>query len=850
MSSPKKLPLYLNPFVTNANVNLDILLLYTPQGHFPSLAPSGLPYLKGYLNSVFPSCDVKLKDLNAIYLNHVFSSEHLGKYFSPTDVRSARNAYLGQQDIDSYHNIPQFIKNHKTLENALRFFSQEYRNQKGLKKEGLYLNGNTLTYISEFKQTSREQILNAVAKGNKEKNIFFDFYKDKVLPFIAKQNVDVVGVSIYLPDQMIPSMLLTSMIKEEFPKIKIVVGGNYLSRFLDVIGRDDDFNKEIFSYWDALVIKEGEVPFRQILERVHSNKSFEGINQVVHKNDKGNIVFTSEPSKFPLIDMDKLPRPNFDGVFTDLDNAERVYLLPEDGYTFYTRRGCPQSCEFCTIHFANNFPSSRVSRSPDKVFEDIVYFYEKGGHVFSFGNETLTKKFMGSLAKKLNESNLEGIVLDGYTRTDQFIKGGRIDTEFINLIAPVFKFLQIGVESNNEETLSSMKKARNPTNDSELIKTLWDSGIRPHVFLLTGFPPEKKKYGNGTRNETINYHLRDAVLSLQFLKDNAHHILTVKPTALVLPRDDHHMLQRNGAKFEVNSNYDHELKIGIPEDLEFNIPYEKIRGNKKLDKRITQLFDALMKPYHFYTRNAPYHQRLFNMEEGIIWSLQNFNHEGENKGRTKSILRKFWNLSVGKDYVLALQELNKKSGVSPTKMKQLYLLIDKNRRENLIASQFPDPGDLYRLTDLLNMDLEIGNPTIKLDTKTTVTYPILSLSKKTTLPNLQNGHSVILPFGITIDLEGATEKPDGEHSSEKQQIVYSNAFSQEKLLLIFENMKEHGVTNAEELQKLIKEAGTNPETRNTLINILTLHPYINPESIKLDQENTSSYPISISKKKV
>ncbi|MEK6967133.1 MAG: radical SAM protein, partial [Nanoarchaeota archaeon] len=391
---------------------------------------------------------------------------------------------------------------------------------------------------------------------------------------------------------------------------------------------------------------------------------------------------------------------------------EQVFWTPSPVISMYTQRGCPyvtDRCEFCAIPTGNNAPGSGLQRSAEKVAEDMEYFQKKHNtKYFSFGNETLTRKFMLALTEELDKRGLEAVI-DGYTRTNQFTNG-QLDTDMVKKISKYFRFLQIGFESANEETLDSMKKGRKPFMDSELAKALFENNVYAHAFLMTGFPPKKEKYEGKGRDEYVNFHVRSGIETLKWLLDNQYSVGTYKNTKLVLPRDSK-MVEWKDGKAILLEKHSHEIVLRQHRDLEYNIPYGKINGSKKLDDAMTALFDLVQTPYRAFTHNAIYHQRQFMWDEGIRWSLENPDVARElfpiSEERAKKVLKKLWNAAVGQDYISAVEELKRiegKGGINAERKREhLQKTIDETREKNTMAKRFPKPDGLQSIEDLVEL---------------------------------------------------------------------------------------------------------------------------------------------------
>ena len=682
----------------NYNIGLNVLMATCPQSHPPTAPHPALPYLQGYLRKVFPNVQTTTKDLNAVFYASLFSEEQLKARFSPEEAAKIRKSYESQQDAQAYRDIPRFISHHQTLEDALNEVTRQHQEKYRLKKESLILRGNNFTYVSEHPGNSREGILEGINRERREGNIFYDFYNDEVIPPITEKKYDVVALSVHLPDQLLPTFLLASMIKEKSPKTKVVLGGNYVTRLKKTFTKNDEQNRALFDCIDAIVTYEGEWPLRQVLERIAESKDgtvdFSGINQVIYR--KGNqIVANLDRASMPRADMDALPRPDFDGIFTELNGNKSVYWTPTPVISLYTERGCKWAnvCDFCSIPWGNNTATGTGARSTTLVAQDMKFYQDRyGSTAFSFGNETLSRQFMSDLTDELDKLSVAANI-DGYTRTDQFRqKDGIIDANLIQKVGKYFRFLQLGIESGDEEALKSMRKSRTATSDSELVKALFENGIYSHAFFIVGFPPDKSYVGK-TRDDFMNFYLRSTLATLQWLDRNKEHVGTFKATPLYVPRDDGKMVVEDNGSFRIHTNYEHEIALGQARDLEPNVPYQKINGSTKLDRLLVRLFDEFEGPYRNYAHHTIYHQRLFNWREGVQWSQR-----GEEK-----LLRQIWNEAVGKEYMSAIQELHKKGGISQDKRERLQAMIQDAKSKNKLLRLFPE--GLTSIDQLVELDL-------------------------------------------------------------------------------------------------------------------------------------------------
>ncbi|MBF0382210.1 MAG: radical SAM protein [Magnetococcales bacterium] len=166
-------------------------------------------------------------------------------------------------------------------------------------------------------------------------NFLLPIYRRLAIHEMVKtiKTADVIGFSVYMWNIKL-SLALAHNIKKQNPQTLIVFGGpnvpDKVARFLD----DNPFI-------DICCHGEGEEVFLQILETYPSN-NWQNIPGISYKNSDGLLV--SNPRKNRLRDLDKIPSPYLDGVFTTLMQsfADEIWLA-----LWETNRGCPFSCSFC-----------------------------------------------------------------------------------------------------------------------------------------------------------------------------------------------------------------------------------------------------------------------------------------------------------------------------------------------------------------------------------------------------------------------------------------------------------------------------------------------------------------------
>jgi anaerobic magnesium-protoporphyrin IX monomethyl ester cyclase len=190
---------------------------------------------------------------------------------------------------------------------------------------------------------------------NQEMIDFYDDHKyifDKWLKLIGEKNPKWVGMSLLSPFSAASSMLLSRLIKEEYPHIKIVWGGTNIQHG----GLFRHIHEGTIDYF---IKGDGE---RAIIELLNGNTDFPGINKI-------DVIDQIEP-------LDDSLTPDYE----DIDWSKYKGNWARNVAFVSASRGCVRKCTFC-----NDFqlwPKYRF-KSAKKVAEQVRELCNK------YGRETI-----------------------------------------------------------------------------------------------------------------------------------------------------------------------------------------------------------------------------------------------------------------------------------------------------------------------------------------------------------------------------------------------------------------------------------------------------------------------------
>ena len=297
-----------------------------------------------------------------------------------------------------------------------------------------------------------------------------------------------IGISVPFSNVFPVVQELTGMLRARFPLpgIPVVWGGIHASAFPD---------RCLAAGADYVVTGEGEKPICSFADGVPV-PSIQGL--------RGRQGGSSTGPSAVVEDLDEIPFPDR----TDGDLSLFTQYPPRGGHsnptiTLLTSRGCPFSCNFCSV-----FPvygRGWRARSAENVLEEIGYWYTSHGvRHFEFEDDNLTLK--PDRAKAIFEgmaSRFPGITWAAHN-------GVRIDTLDDDLLALIKRNgcvqLNLAIESGNETVLAAMNKKLSLGKVEQIVRGCGRLGIKAAGFLLVGYPGETEK----SFRETIRFyrHLR------------------------------------------------------------------------------------------------------------------------------------------------------------------------------------------------------------------------------------------------------------------------------------------------------------------------------------------------------
>lgn len=266
--------------------------------------------------------------------------------------------------------------------------------------------------------------------------------------------------------------------KEVDSDIVVIVGGPHPS----MVGMNALNDPNI----DIAVKGEGEITIIELLNAIDSGSSLNNINGIAFKknlqvienppreyiDDLGSLCFPYKFAPSVLKDYDKYPKSAFSNIFIT--------------------RGCPNNCFFCG---SRNIWSRRIRTRPvDHVIEEIKYLQGLGINRIQFIDDIFggTKGNIYQLCNSIIQ-NCPGL------KWSCEVHVNLVDGKIVDLMKMAgCYYIQIGVESGNNEMLKRIRKGYTIDKALSAAKIINKSGIVLTGFFIVGLPEETEKSLNDT----------------------------------------------------------------------------------------------------------------------------------------------------------------------------------------------------------------------------------------------------------------------------------------------------------------------------------------------------------------
>jgi radical SAM superfamily enzyme YgiQ (UPF0313 family) len=288
-------------------------------------------------------------------------------------------------------------------------------------------------------------------------------------------------------------------IKAADPEATVVYGGPHASFTAE------DTLRHVPSI-DIVVSGEGEHATLELLQWKESGgdwRALEKIDGITYRMD-GGIVATRRRTFNQALDT--LPLPARDLLQIDKYHMTLEYLgLP--ALHIMTARGCPFRCSFCSASqmYGHCYAMRSATRVVDEIESLVARYGIRGVKIFD-STFTINHRHVHAFCEELERRDL-------VMPWECEVRVGSVDRPLLERMQKAgCYYVDIGIESADQEVLDTMRKQIRPSRAEELLRWCHELGLRTKVFFTIGHIGET--YATGLK-------------TIRFIRRNRKHITLI-----------------------------------------------------------------------------------------------------------------------------------------------------------------------------------------------------------------------------------------------------------------------------------------------------------------------------------
>ena len=309
---------------------------------------------------------------------------------------------------------------------------------------------------------------------------------DEIESRIKAIDPHIVGLSIQFSFNERSALNLARFIKKMNPQIILILGGPHPTVRFDELLSNEDI--------DYIIIGEGEETIVDLIDALKYKKNVEEVKGIAFK--KNNKIIRTGLRK-NVANLDLIPFPAWE--LLPMENYFRAhklkrspirYIMDSRYVSVITSRGCPYSCNFCSIH--STMGRKFRPRNPGMVITEIEYLKKKYGikHVnFEDDNISLDLNRFKQICKLIIDHKLNIT-----WSTPNGIRADKLDEDAVRLMKQsgckrVFVAPESGVQRVLEEIIH---KKMDLSKIEDAIRMFKKYKITVDASFVIGLPGETK----------------------------------------------------------------------------------------------------------------------------------------------------------------------------------------------------------------------------------------------------------------------------------------------------------------------------------------------------------------------
>ena len=304
-------------------------------------------------------------------------------------------------------------------------------------------------------------------------------------PMIVKENPDYL---IIYDDgfNYLTKMCLTSMREEAFSMLK---QGKQQGCITIVCSSDstDHYQKYLEQGADFVLLGEGEISLKTLIEALENEESTDTINGIAFKKEALGAVHKN-PKRSVLHDLDALPMAAWDLV--DIEAYRSLWMAHHGHFVLNiaTTRGCPYKCNWCAKPIYGNRYNSR---SPQKVVAEIEFLMTNYGVDYFWMCDDifgLKPSWPQAFRETVKRRQLK-FKYKIQSRVDLLLKEDTIEALADSGLDTVW----VGAESGSQKILDAMDKGTKVEQIYEATRLLKKKAVKVAFFIQFGYLGEQEE---------------------------------------------------------------------------------------------------------------------------------------------------------------------------------------------------------------------------------------------------------------------------------------------------------------------------------------------------------------------
>jgi len=401
----------------------------------------------------------------------------------------------------------------------------------------------------------------------------------------------LVGLSVAFPGNLYSAFRCAQWIKENYPDIKVAMGGGFPTTELRSIS-----DPRVFDFFDYISLDDGELPLELIYSSVIDPKQKKLKRTFVRES--GKVVFKND-SEIEDYKQSDIGTPDYSDLLLDkyislIDVINPMHSLWTNGRwnKLTMAHGCYWGkCTFCdtSLSYIKDYEPINAKLLVDRI-EKILK--QTGENKFHFVDEAAPPKLMKAVALEIIKRNIHIIWWTNIRFEKSYTKDLCILLKASGCIA-----VAGGLEVASDRLLKLIQKGVSVEQVARVCNNFTDSGIMVHAYLMYGFPTQ-------TVQETIDSHemvrqmFEQGIIQSGFWHQfalTAHSGVGQNPTSFnIIPESKEITFAHNDVQFKDKTGIDHnQFSLGLRNslynykyDLGFEIPVQEWYDQEEINFEI------------------------------------------------------------------------------------------------------------------------------------------------------------------------------------------------------------------------------------------------------------------------